>query len=242
MIGNTTSRSDTLKFPSARKPHNIVWIIPPPDRPKPPQMLTIHRLQRCSKQRVVDIRCRILQVLPVLDPGFDQRSSRVTHGVSHEPVCRCVSPTKDYTGWKDDERAVWRVCGRSAMGEEVRLEWLEAINDYHTVIVLHKSVAPELIRKLSRSEQNKWAHIRDSSSPAHRSLVFKRCNDGLRILQHGDTVKIDTVCEVAYETEVILNRHQAYRLEGGVIWLEMKSIKLPLNMVVVVDGRFSRSS
>lgn len=153
MIGNTIFKIRYLELPSTRKPHNVIWIILLPDLPKPAQMLTIHRLQRCSKQRVVDIRCRILQVLSVLDPGFDQRSSRTTHGVSHEPVCRCVSPTKQYTGWEDDERAVWRVCGRPAMEEEVRLEWFEAINDYHTVVVLPKSVAPELIRKSSRSER-----------------------------------------------------------------------------------------
>ena len=46
-----------------------IWIILLPALMKPPQLLTIHRLQRCSKQRVIDrvlVRCRILQVLPVL--------------------------------------------------------------------------------------------------------------------------------------------------------------------------------
>jgi hypothetical protein len=136
-----------LKFPSACKSHNIIWIILFPDLTKPPQMLTIQRLQRCSKQRVVDIRRRILQVLPVLSPGLDQRSSRTTHGVSHEPVCRCISPTKVHAGWEDDERAVWWVRGWSAMGEEVRLEWLAAISEEHAVVVFPKSVAPELIKK-----------------------------------------------------------------------------------------------
>jgi hypothetical protein len=38
------------------------------------------------------------------------------------------------------------------------------------------------------------------------------------------------------------NRFQAHRLYGGIDWVEMKSVKLPLNMVVVVDDRFSSSS
>jgi hypothetical protein len=38
------------------------------------------------------------------------------------------------------------------MGEEVRLEWLEAINEQHAVVVFLKPVAPELIKKLSPSE------------------------------------------------------------------------------------------
>jgi hypothetical protein len=33
------------------------------------------------------------------------------------------------------------------MGEEVRLEWLEAINEQHAVVIFPKSVAPELIKK-----------------------------------------------------------------------------------------------
>ena len=82
------------------------------------------------------------------------------------------------------------------MGEEVRLEWLKTINKQHTVVVFPKSVAPELIKKSSPSE-----HMRDFSSPAHLGLVFESFNDGLRILQHGDTVKINAVCEVACETE-----------------------------------------
>jgi hypothetical protein len=39
------------------------------------------------------------------------------------------------------------------MGEEVRLEWLEAINEQHAVVVFLKSVAPELIKKSSLSER-----------------------------------------------------------------------------------------
>ena len=39
------------------------------------------------------------------------------------------------------------------MGEEVRLEWLEAINEQHAVVVFPKSVAPELIKKSSPSER-----------------------------------------------------------------------------------------
>ena len=116
---------------------------------KPPQMLTIQRLEWCSKQRVVHIRRRILQVLPVMSPGFDQRSSRKTHGVSHETVCRCVGPTKVHAGWEDDERAVWWVRRWPTMGEVVRLEWLEGINGQHTVVIFPESVAPKLIKKPS---------------------------------------------------------------------------------------------
>jgi hypothetical protein len=142
-----------LKFPSACKSHNIIWIILLPDLTKPPQIPTIHRLQRCSKQRVIDIRRRILQVLSVLSPGFDQRSSRTTHGVSHQPVYRCVSPAKVHAGWEDGERAVWWVSGWPSMGEEVRLEWLATINEQHAVIVFPKSIAPELIKNSSPSER-----------------------------------------------------------------------------------------
>jgi hypothetical protein len=56
------------------------------------------------------------------------------------------------------------------MGEEVRLEWLEAINEQDAVVVFPKSVAPELIKKLSRLERTN-AHI--YSSPAHLGLVFE---------------------------------------------------------------------
>jgi hypothetical protein len=48
---------------------------------------------------------------------------------------------------------------------------------------------------------NERAHIRDSLSLAHLGLVFESFNDGLRIPQHGDTVKINAVCKVACETE-----------------------------------------
>ena len=64
-----------LEFPSACEPHNIPRIVLLPDLTKSLQMLAIHSLQRCSKQRIVDIRRRFLQVLPVLDPGLDQRRS-----------------------------------------------------------------------------------------------------------------------------------------------------------------------
>jgi hypothetical protein len=39
------------------------------------------------------------------------------------------------------------------MREEVRLKWLEAINEKYVVVVFLKSVAPELIKKLSPSER-----------------------------------------------------------------------------------------
>lgn len=79
------------------------------------------------------------------------------------------------------------------MGEEVRLERLEAINEQDAVVVFPKSVAPELVKKFVTVRTSECAQICDSSSPAHLGLVFECFHDGLRILQHGDTVEINAV-------------------------------------------------
>ncbi len=121
-------RISHLELPSTCESHNILRIILFLDLMKPLKVITIHRLQWRPKQRVVDIRCCILQVLPVLDPGLDQRRMRKTHSFCHEPVGRCVSPTEVDTGWEDRERAVWWVRGWPAMGEVIGLKWVKAIN------------------------------------------------------------------------------------------------------------------
>ena len=78
--------------------------------------------------------------------------------------CRCCSPTKVHAGWEDDERTVWwvRGVGWPTMGEEVRLEWPEAINEQHTVIVFLKSVSPasgKPQKKLRGLQGLKWLKV-----------------------------------------------------------------------------------
>jgi len=117
-------------------------------------MITIHRLQWCSKQCIIDINCGILQVLPVPNPGLKQRRSRTTDSVSHELVGRWFSPTEVEVRWEDGERAIWRVCGWFAMGEETWLERFKGINQQYAVIILAKCISPELIKRLSC--QKEW--------------------------------------------------------------------------------------
>ena len=100
-----------LNFPSACESYNIIRIILLPDLTKPIQMATIHPLQRCSKQRIVHVRRRILQVLSVPNPGLDQRRSRKTYGICHDPVDRCIISTDRDEGWEDSKGAIWWVRG-----------------------------------------------------------------------------------------------------------------------------------
>ena len=134
-----------LEFPSTCKSHNIIRVVLLLYLTKPLQVITIHRLQWCSKQCVIDISRRILQVLPVPNPGLEQRCSRTTDSVSHELVCRWLGPTEIKVRWEDSEIAIWRVRGWFAMGEDVWLEWLKKISERQAVVVLAEPVAPELI-------------------------------------------------------------------------------------------------
>src|ERR1700755_2271775 len=67
------SRIRHLEFPSTCKSHNIIRVILFPDLAKSLQMITVHRLQWCSKQCVIDVSRGIFQVLSVPNPGLNQR-------------------------------------------------------------------------------------------------------------------------------------------------------------------------
>jgi hypothetical protein len=130
-------------------------------------MITIHRLQWCSKQCIIDRTRGILQVLPVPNPGLKQRRSRMADSVGHELVGRRLSPTEVEVRWEDSERAIWRVCGWFAVGEEIWLERVKGINQQHAVIILAKFFAPELIKRLLRQKERMRSFV-----TVHQLLTF----------------------------------------------------------------------
>ncbi len=124
-----------LEFPSACKSHNVFRIMFLPALMKSFQMITIHRLQWYSKQRIIDISRGILQVLVVPNAGLEQQLGRKTHSLNHKLVGRCVGPTEVEVRWEDSKRTVWQVRGWVAMGEKVWLEWLGEISEGQAVVV-----------------------------------------------------------------------------------------------------------
>jgi hypothetical protein len=97
-------------------------------------MFTIHRLQRCSKQCVVDARRRILQVLSVQNPGLDQRGSRRIVSAMNLSADALIQAKVDVRR-EDGERAIWWVRGWRAMGEKSRLEWLVAASERRNALI-----------------------------------------------------------------------------------------------------------
>jgi len=122
-------QATTLEFPTTSEAHDTLRIILLSDLAQPCQVSAVHLLQWCPKERIIDVRRQVLQVLARFYPSLGQRRHRGPHGVCHVLVRRFVGvPIIDVPG-EDCARAVRWVCGWSSVREDVGLEWLRRIND-----------------------------------------------------------------------------------------------------------------
>ena len=137
-------QATALELPTSSESHNILRIILLSDLAQPCQVSTVHLLQWCPKERIIGVRRCILQVLAIFYPGRDQRRRRGPQGVCHILVHRFVGVPIIDVPRKDCARAVWWVCRRTSVREDVGLEWLTRIYGQYTLVLLAQSFAPEL--------------------------------------------------------------------------------------------------
>ena len=89
------------------------------DLAQPLHVLTIHLLQRRPIHRIIGVMRRILQVLAVLDPGFNNGSAQIPHTVVHKLVEIFVAPREEEARWEDRSGTVGRVRRWCPMCEDV---------------------------------------------------------------------------------------------------------------------------
>jgi hypothetical protein len=118
----------------------VEGIILPLNLTQPLHIITIHRLQRRPIHSIVGIIRGILEVLAVLDPSFDNRSSQAAHAVVHKFVLRLVVPPNKEARWEDGVGTVGRVCGWCTMCEDVGLQWFNVERDQDVLVFLEEFV------------------------------------------------------------------------------------------------------
>src|ERR1700761_2000775 len=112
------------------------------DLTKPLHVLTIHLLQRRPIYCIVGVRRRILKVLAVLDPSFENGSTQTPQAVVHIFVLvkRLVVPQDRGHRWEDRAGTVWRVRGWPPMCEDVRFEGFNVERDGDVLVFLEEFV------------------------------------------------------------------------------------------------------
>ena len=123
---------------------------------QPLHILTVHLLQRRPKYSKVGVTRSILEVLAVLDPGFDNGSAQVAHVIVHVhvPVERFVVPRDKQARWEDGVGPVGRVRRWSPMCKDVGLECIKVEDDQGVLVFLAKFVTQGLYHKSMHGEAN----------------------------------------------------------------------------------------
>jgi hypothetical protein len=136
------------------------------DRTQPLHVLTVHLLQRRIIQRIVGVRRRILQVLAVLDPGFDDGSAQASQVLyTYLSLSRELSFHATKTArWEDGAGTVGRVRGWSPVCEDVGLEWIK-LEDEQGVLVFLAEVVTQGLHHKSKSVIREENRRRRSGTP-----------------------------------------------------------------------------
>ena len=82
------------------------------------------------------------------------KDAYVLYSISYQLISRCLSPSEVDVRWEDGVRAIWWVRRGRAVREESWLEWLDGISNQQAVVILAKSLAPELIKDAASEQRN----------------------------------------------------------------------------------------
>ena len=133
-----------LKFESPSEIHDPLWINLVLNSAKPRQIPTIHVFQRSIEKRIVDIHCRVCQVLPICNCNIMDRLCTVAQHISHRLVKRGISPQDGEDGREDSSRTVRRVRRWAPMREEATVEGFKHRAQERSAVKSRNSLPPEL--------------------------------------------------------------------------------------------------
>ena len=114
-----------LEFETPSKVHDPFWIDLRLDAAKPRQIPTIYVFQRSIEKRVIDIQCRVRQVLPVRNRNLMDRLCTIAQQIGHRHVERGIGPRDVEEGREESSRTVRWVRRWAAMREEAAVEGFE---------------------------------------------------------------------------------------------------------------------
>ena len=126
----------------------------------------------------------ILQVLAVIDPGFDDGGAQTSHAVVHISVSveRLVVPRDKEPRWEDGSGTVGRVRGWSPMCEDVGLERIKLEDDQCVLVFLAEFVTQDLkhgSKSVTHEETNdaEWQTLISSITAFTNGSEY--CNTGI---------------------------------------------------------------